>query len=450
MSRFFPAAALALLAVNLPAAYAQTAPRSQHNAFPAGVIEGRVLDAEQTPVAGAMVSVVGRAVAVATTDRDGCYTLKDLPFGPYILSVRSRGYWQSRGRTVQLSAAKISAPAIQLERASASKAQAAPRPDLAAPQLAAFGLLDGPTLAVAASVPDGSDQAGDAEDGSETAWRLRHLPRSILKDVTAEDVWVTNGRFEPHKDWFGRAQETVGPAALFSDLALSGQINLLTTESFNNPGQLFGANAARSVAFVSVGTQAAGGAWAMQGAMTQGDLASWIVAGSYKSIASAHHAYELGLSYSTQHYDGGNAAALAAIRDSARNAGTVSGYDEWTVSPRLVLGYGTAFARYDYLNGSGLWSPRFSVTVPVNGVRLKALVSQHAVVPGAEEFAPGVAGLWLPPERTFSSLAPDGAFRPERTRHMEVAQRQSRSVVHSGCSLLWRVAGRIGHRDGSR
>src|SRR6266571_3903775 len=68
MSRFFPAAALALLAVNLPAAYAQSAPRAQHNAFPAGVIEGRVLDAEQTPVAGAMVSVVGRAIAVATTD----------------------------------------------------------------------------------------------------------------------------------------------------------------------------------------------------------------------------------------------------------------------------------------------------------------------------------------------------------------------------------------------
>ena len=422
MSRFFPAAALALLAFNLPAAYAQTAARSQHNSFPAGAIEGRVLDDKQAPVAGAMVSVVGRAIAVATTDRDGRYTLKDLPFGPYILSVRSRGYWQSRGRTVQLSAANVSAPAIQLERASASKAQAAPQPDPPAPtQLAAFGVLDVPPLAVAASVSDGSDQAGDAEGGSETAWRLRHLPRSILKEVTAEDVWVTNSRFEPRTDWFGRTLETVGPAALFSDLALSGQINLLTTESFNNPGQLFGANAARSVAFVSVGTQAAGGAWAMQGAMTQGDLASWIVAGSYKSIASAHHAYELGLSYSTQHYDGGNAAALAAIRDSARNVGTVSGYDEWTVSPRLVLGYGTAFARYDYLNGSGLWSPRFSVTVPLNGVRLKALVSQHALVPGAEEFAPSVAGLWLPPERTFSSLARDGAFRPERTRHMEVA-----------------------------
>ena len=140
-----------------------------------------------------------------------------------------------------------------------------------------------------------------------------------MKETSTEATWVANQEFEPRGDWFGRDAVAVGPATLFSDLALTGQINLLTSESFNSPGQLLGANGARSVAFVSVGTQAAGGAWAMQGAMTQGDLASWIVAGSYKSIDSASHAYDLGLSYSTQRYDGGNAAALAAIRDSARN-----------------------------------------------------------------------------------------------------------------------------------
>ena len=132
---------------------------------------------------------------------------------------------------------------------------------------------------------------------------------------------------------------------------LSGQVNLMTIESFDRPGEIFAEHAPRSVAFVSVNTQAAGGAWSMQGAMTQGDLSSWIVAGSYKSIESANHAYELGLSYSTQRYDGGNAAALGAIRDNARNVGSVYGYDEWTVSPRLVLGYGTGYARYDYLGG---------------------------------------------------------------------------------------------------
>src|SRR5687767_2298819 len=211
------------------------------------------------------------------------------------------------------------------------------------------------------------------------------------------------------------------PIAFFSDLPLSGQVNLMTIESFDRPGEIFAAHAPRSVAFVSVNTQAVGGAWSMQGAMTQGDLSSWIVAGSYKSIDSTNHAYELGLSYSTQRYDGGNATALGAIRESARNVGSVYGFDEWTVSPRLVLGYGTAYARYDYLGGPGVWSPRFSVTVPGQGFRLKALASRRALVPGAEEFAPSVTGVWLPPERTFSSLSHDGRFTPEHVRHLQVS-----------------------------
>ena len=62
------------------------------------------------------------------------------------------------------------------------------------------------------------------------------------------------------------------PVAFFSDLPLSGQLNLMTVESFHQAGEIFAENAPRSVAFVSVNTQAAGGAWAMQGAMTQGDL----------------------------------------------------------------------------------------------------------------------------------------------------------------------------------
>ena len=117
------------------------------------------------------------------------------------------------------------------------------------------------------------------------------------------------GGDEPDTRWFERHSAALVPIALFSELPLSGQVNLMTIDSFDRPGDIFAANAPRSVAYVSVNTQAAGGAWSMQGAMTQGDLSSWIVAGSYKSIESANHAYELGLSYSTQRYDGGNAAA---------------------------------------------------------------------------------------------------------------------------------------------
>ena len=47
--------------------------------------------------------------------------LRELPYGPYILSVHSRGYYKSRGRTVQLTTAKISIPEIQLSRETAQK-----------------------------------------------------------------------------------------------------------------------------------------------------------------------------------------------------------------------------------------------------------------------------------------------------------------------------------------
>lgn len=436
MTRLFPAAAIAMFVLGAEAVYAQSPsrqPRSTPEVFPAGSIEGRVLDAEQAPIAGAMVSVIGRTTAAASTDRDGRYALRGLPYGPYILSVHSRGYFKSRGRTVHLSATKASVSEIRLARASAPKppvAMAEPVPvarAVATTQLAGFSLEAAPPAALPAALNVESVQTADAveadadeSEAGETAWRLRHLPRSILKDVSTDVVWADRGELEPAR-WLGLGSAALVPIAFFSDLPLSGQLNLMTIDSFHQPGEIFAADAPRSVAFVSVNTQAAGGAWSMQGAMTQGDVSSWIVAGSYKSIESANHAYDLGLSYSTQRYDGGNAAALGAIRDSARNVGSMYGYDEWTVSPRLVLGYGTGYARYDYLGGPGVWSPRLSVTVPLDGFRVKALASQRALVPGAEEFAPSVTGVWLPPERTFSSLAHDGRFTAERTRHLQLS-----------------------------
>jgi hypothetical protein len=433
MIRGIPAAAFAALVLGGPALYAQapaTESRSARTAFPAGSIEGRVLTDSNTPVAGAMVSVVGRTTAAATTDREGRYTLRDLPYGPYILSVHSRGYFKSRGRTVQLTTAKISIPEIQLQLASARKTPVAMADPVAeatvvqTTQLAGFGGLQAAQPATAAETTAAAQPASVASDEateqSETAWRLRHLPRSILKDVATDAVWARSA--EQDARWFSRhSAAALMPIAFFSDLPLSGQLNLMTIESFDHPGEIFAEHAPRGVAFVSVNTQAAGGAWSMQGAMTQGDLSSWIVAGSYKSIESTNHAYELGMAYSTQRYDGGNAAALGAIRENARNVGSVYGYDEWTVSPRLVLGYGTGYARYDYLGGNGVWSPRLTITVPVEGFRVKALASRKALVPGAEEFAPSTTGMWLPPERTFSSLSYDGRFTPEHVRHVQIS-----------------------------
>jgi hypothetical protein len=194
MIRWIPAAAIVAIVLGVPAAYAQAPakdPRSSRSTFPAGSIEGRVLDNSDRPVVGAMVSVVGRTTAAAATDRDGRYSLRELPYGPYILSVHSRGFFKSPGRTVQLTTSKVSIPEIQLQTARAEKAPVAltePVADASAQvtQLAGFGLAasqqETANVRDNATVQSPSSQAADDEttEQGETAWRLRHLPRSIL------------------------------------------------------------------------------------------------------------------------------------------------------------------------------------------------------------------------------------------------------------------------------
>ena len=231
-----------MFVLGAPTAYAQAPAkeaRSGRSPFPAGSIEGRVLDDSKSPVAGAMVSVVGRTTAAASTDRDGRYTLRDLPYGPYILSVHSRGYFKSRGRTVQLTTSKISIPEIQLQLASARKVPVAMVEPVAdattvqVTQLAGFGLdasqpaKAAETTAVAQPAPAVSEE--ESTEQGETAWRLRHLPRSILKDATPDAVWAAGGEQEPR--WFSRSSAAaLVPIAFFSDLPLSGQLNLMTIE----------------------------------------------------------------------------------------------------------------------------------------------------------------------------------------------------------------------------
>ena len=67
--------------------------------------------------------------------------------------------------------------------------------------------------------------------------------------------------------------------------------------------------------------------------MNQGDLDSWMLAGSYAARAGVPHRYEAGMSYSLQRYQAGTTAALAALPDAARNVGAVFAYDEWALSP---------------------------------------------------------------------------------------------------------------------
>ena len=218
-------------------------------------------------------------------------------------------------------------------------------------------------------------------------------------------------------------------SVLLPDLDLNGQFNLLTSTSFDRPQDLFSSDGQmpRGVAFLSLAAPGEGGQWRMRGTITQGDLSSWIVSGSFIRKTDAAHAYEAGVSYAMQRYLGGNAEALVALRDGSRNVGKLYAYDNWTVSPRLQLSYGARYADYDYLDDERLFSPRAGIVVqpiPTDPTfRLRANASRTESAPGAVEFVTPVVGVWLPPERTFSSLG-DGRFVPQRVDHVEAGMEQ--------------------------
>jgi hypothetical protein len=141
------------------------------------------------------------------------------------------------------------------------------------------------------------------------------------------------------------------------------------------------------------------------------------------------------MSYSTQRYDGGNPLALRDVTTGSRNAGAVYAFETFTITPSISVTYGARYAQYDYLRNRSLLSPRVEVTTtPAEHLRVSAQISRRALAPGAEEFLPPAdSGIWLPPQRTFSSVAPDRSFQAEHASHAAVEV--ERDVAGSTVSL---------------
>jgi hypothetical protein len=387
------------------------------SAIAAGAINGIVSDDRGGPLSGAMVSALGATMAMTVTDTQGRFSLQRLPAGDYTLRAHLAGFVASRRDNVRVGPAAPALYRLQLRRLELGTA-ATPATDTvtARPILeAGFGL---PTI----QMPE-TTAADDDHSHTETAWRLRHLTRSILKDSANTVAFADDdNEFDP-QPLFGRSARGAAAlaAGLFADLPFTGEVNLLTTGAFG-PSDAFSSDILpRGVAYLAIGSPTHAGDWALRAAMSQGDLSSWIVAGSFVSRREGVHSYDLGLSYSTQEYQGGNPLALAAVSDGNRNVGEVYAIDRWTLSPGVSFEYGGRYARYDYLPQPGLFSPRAGLTLePSDKTRVTAVLAQRMIAPGAEEFlAPAVAGPWLPPERTFSPLTGD-TLRVERARYLDV------------------------------
>ena len=416
-----------LIALGAPLlASAQTEPASPpvvRASQTAGAIVGTVKDDRGEPIANVVVSALGTTTAIAVTDKNGRFEFGPLAPGPYLLRAHLAGYVATRGLTVHVNATVQATSTMTLTRGPSVT------PILAAGiggALAANG-ADVPEVAPVPAPDDSDSTTNPVDDHSETAWRIRHARRSVLKDVTIPTDLLTDGDRSSGGglapvEFLGKAVESPAhmAASLFTDSALSGQVNLLTTGSFDSPQDFFSTDMlSRNVAYVRVGAPVGSdGNWTARGAVNQADISSWIVAGSYTTRSSAaRHQYDVGLSYSTQRYDGGNLLTLRDVSENARNVGTVYAYDTFKLAPMLSVEYGGAYGRYDYLRDRSLISPRVEVRItPADQWRITTSASRRALAPGAEEFLPpGDTGIWLPPQRTFSSLNPRGGFNAEET-----------------------------------
>ena len=386
-----------------------------------GRVSGSVSDEGGGPLPGAMVSMLGVTMATTVADEAGHFTLDALPSGEYVLRAHMSGFAASPRQLVRVGVSPT-VYRLQLRRLDSVVGTSGDGPVEARPIVAAgFGLPAGPQ-------PDSADSNDEGADHphSETAWRLRHIKRSILKDRDNAVVLSDNEPLIPDASVFSRAYSSVGSfgGSLFTRLPFSGEVNLLTTGALG-PGDLFSTALPRGIAYLALGSPTPGGEWTMRAAMSEGELSSWIVAGAFSSRPGVH-SYDFGVSYSTQEYQGRNPAALAAVTDGSRNVGELYGLGRWALAPRVDVEYGARYAHYDYLETRAFLSPRMSVTIePFRDVRVRASVAQRSLAPGAEEFlSPRDTGPWLPPERTFAPLSgPAGSvdvFRVERARSFDV------------------------------
>ena len=394
---------------------------SQVSAPARAELAGTVEDDRGEPLSGVVVSVVGVTTAFTVSDRQGRFAFHDISYGPYLVRAHLQDHLAARAVLVQVNRASDTMATVVLTRQAVA--------DEPAPVLTA-GI--GPVVA-APSVAD-ADEAD--HDHGEVAWRLRHLKRSVLKDVEPGLITAADDGGSLLGDTLGSLGRAVGSparlaASLFSDVPVTGQVDFLTSTSFGRSQDLLSMQP-RGVAFVALEAPTGEGRWAMRAAVMQGDLASWILSGSYQRAPRAHR-YEAGVSYGTQRYQGGTVEALPLVADPGRSVGTIRLSDHWTISPRLSVTYGAKYAHHDYLEQPALLSPSASMTVtPFEGdnFRVRAAVSRRAMAPGAAEFVPPSSGPWLPPERTFSPIASGRGFTTERVDHVELgAEREWGHVV---------------------
>jgi hypothetical protein len=434
MNRTMTLAAMSV-GLSLASSLAQAQPllRAQASSSPlqatvvSGRIEGVVTDDAGTPLAGAAVSVVGPDSLFGVSDRDGRFVFAAVPVGTYLVRAQRAGYHASPREFLDVDAAEPALHSFALVPTGPRPAEGVAAEEGSQVVIAAGFGGNGATVASAPS----ERAEDDSHDHTPRLWRLRHLKRSVLRDL---DTMVVLDSLADELSWIedraGRVATGQASARAttnyLGEASLSGQVQLLTSTAFDGAADgegMLWERVPSGVAYATVGAPLGGSAqWSVRGALSRGDLSSWIVAGSFTRAAETRHALDVGASFALQSYTNETPAALISVAEQRRSAGTIHAFDTFRIHRRAAVTYGARYAWHDYLDRKALMSPTVALSVsPFDKTWLRVAVTQQMLAPGAEEFdARNVSAFSLPPQRTFTAANASGRLSAERTRHVEV------------------------------
>src|SRR5580700_8442433 len=211
LSRLMTSAAavggLVLLFASSDLAAEPAAPPAVRVASLSGSIQGVVQDENGVPVKGAVVWALGATTTFDVTDGSGRFALRTLSPGAYLVRAHSNGFIASPGKIVDVRPSGRASSSIALRHATT------PSPEV--PVLVAGIGSSGPASSGPAEAPTPPPNAPDStpgatsgatsgnDDHGEIAWRLRHLRRGILQELTEPDALVADESPTPDTSVFG-------------------------------------------------------------------------------------------------------------------------------------------------------------------------------------------------------------------------------------------------------
>jgi hypothetical protein len=334
-------------------------------------------------VQGLVRDAVGQSVVSVRSDATGHFALS-LPPGDYVLKATRSGYLSNYRESLRVQSATLVERNITLVKQ-----------------------LDTPF---------------DTDDGAahtDLAWRLRHLPRTVLRDepggIGTTGVMGAGGRATAD------AGSPLAAALLGSDVR--GQVNFMTTTVARPIADWAAPDALpRGVAHLSLGAPVDGyGSWQIRAAIASGEGSAWNVLGEYASDPAHEHQVRLRFSYSAQGFTPMTQQLAAAVPE-ARSVSGIGGDDRWRINPHVELEYGARADRFDYLVDPQLLSAHGGFNVQfAPRTFMNASVSRNMIAPGADEFLPpSDGGPWLPADQMFYALNGRGVLQAEDVRHAEV------------------------------